>query len=56
MADGEEEEELEVLQGVPWPYHLVRQFLLEKLIADEIPGDYQMMGPQYVAMEQILRP
>ena len=44
----EEEEVLEVLQGIPWPYHPVRKFLLEKLIADEIPGDYRKMGAQFV--------
>ena len=53
MADGDDsssegEEELEVLQGIPWPYHPVRKLLLEKLIAGEIPGDYRKMGAQYV--------
>ena len=53
MADGDDsssegEEELEALQGIPWPYHPVRKLLLEKLISGEIPGDYRKMGAQYV--------
>ena len=41
----EEMEEMEFLQGIPWQYHPLRAFLLDKLTSNEIPADYHLMGP-----------
>ena len=41
----EEMEEMEFLQGIPWRYHPLREFFLEKLSSNEIPADYNLMGP-----------
>lgn len=45
LLDEEELEELEFLQGVPWQYHPLKQFLLDKLIKNDFPADYKLMGP-----------
>ena len=61
MSDNKEEDEedtdsnsslgsldLDLLHGLPWQYHPLRAFLLERLIANDIPADHKKMGPQFV--------
>ena len=34
-----------VIEGIPWLYHPLRAFLLEKLQQNDFPADYKLMAP-----------
>jgi hypothetical protein len=38
----------DLLNGLPWQYHPLRAFLLDKLIENDFPADHKKMGPQFV--------
>lgn len=43
--DDGEEEDMEVVLGIPWQYHPLRAFLVDKLVTNDIPVNYKLMGP-----------
>ena len=42
------DDDVDILHGLPWQYHPLRAFLLEKMVLNEFPADDQKFGPQYV--------
>ena len=42
------DEDLEIVGDLPWLYHPLRAFLLEKIVSGEIPANYKLMKPRDV--------
>ena len=44
-SDSSDSDELELLQEIPWEHHPLRAFLVDKLVSNDFPADYNKMGP-----------
>ena len=44
-GDSDSDNDLEIIQGIPWEYHPVKAFLLNKLVENDFPADPKKMAP-----------